>query len=199
MSGDPVLSDQIALLKVRTYLSGLRGYPSRPEGEALLARTLQGCTISIRHADAVLETFDHACPTPHEMKETAFNLRTRFEPPPKPDIEKWKAEGATYDPTFYRRLMEEFGTKRQNYDAELWRAIKTRFYFQRSNKTTQLLRRIIDREIPKLSWSFLKSCKRQLGFPLNAYEKRIADEWDEAFGLPESMPQRPPITGDNLQ
>lgn len=189
---NPVIADQIAVMKVRAYLAGLRGYPFHKEGESLLARTIQECAVSLAHADAILETFDNLCPTPREIKDVAFNLRSRFEPKPKSDIEKWKEEGATYDPTFYSKLITEF-KDRHNYDAELWRAIKGRFFFPDPNKSNPP-RRIVDKDTPKLSWGFLKSCKRLLGFPLNAYETRIAEEWDRDHGLPQSMPQRNPIT-----
>jgi hypothetical protein len=51
-----------------------------PEAEALLVRTVQAVCISVEHMDATLSSFDQECPTPREIKDTAHNLRPKFDP-----------------------------------------------------------------------------------------------------------------------
>lgn len=175
------VTDKIAVMLVKQHLAGLRGYPTLKEGESQLVRTLQGAALSVQHAEATLETFDDICPTPREIKDTAFNLRPKFEPPQKSNVEKWREQGYTYDADFYKTLSAEMMGKNQwNYDAELWQAIKARFKPD--------LNRV--QYIPN---GQLKSWKRQLGFPLNHYEQLDADAWDKDHPIPgsEIQPAQP--------
>ena len=161
------LADEMALRLTRSSLSGLRGYPSNADGEALLATTVQEHMLSVEHARSVLRHFDHLCPTPAEIKAVAWNSeRKNFEPPSKPLKEQWEALGATYDASFYEQVSRELSSRGQtNTDAELWTA-------------TKRLLRITDRDAPRISWDQLKSAKRHLGWPLNSHERELADRWD---------------------
>ena len=162
------IDDRVALSLTRQYLAGLRNFPALIEGQMFLAQTIQKAVLSVSHARATLELFDDQCPTPKEIKDTAFNLRPKFEPQ-QSDIEKWKAAGYTYDAGFYAQLMAEFNEQnKSNHDAELWAAIKARF--KPGDPRT-------------LSNGQLKSWKRQLGFPLNYYEQLDADQWEKGHPI----------------
>lgn len=98
-----VLDRNVAIMKVRERLAGLRGYPVRPEGEYLLAEALQVCAISMAHVDAVLADFDDECPTPRLIKDVAMGLRERYEPSID-QRKQWEAECGAPDPEWSRRL-----------------------------------------------------------------------------------------------
>jgi len=176
------LADGIALMLTRKFLSGLRGFPTTIPGESLLSRTVQENTLSVEHAESVLAHFDDLCPTPHEIKEVAWNSeRARFEPPPKPLKEQWEAAGATYNASFYEQVTKDLERIGQfNTDVELTRAIK------------QLLH-VTD--WTKVSWEQIKSAKRFLGFPLNSHEREYADRWDREH--PNAYASVEPISAQN--
>ncbi len=92
----------IAQSLVEEHLSALRNY--RVDAVPGLARTVQECVLSVQHAVATLREFDDECPTPREIKNSAWNLRERYLPPQSP-VEKWKAEGYTHDPGFRDALL----------------------------------------------------------------------------------------------
>src|ERR1017187_7085305 len=89
-------------------LSGFRGFPKPGLGKDRFIQVFQQSVISVDHARAVIATFDDQMPTLREIRDTAYTLRSKFEPPidqrgqwekeyGPPDLE-WSqrfAEGAT--------------------------------------------------------------------------------------------------------
>ena len=85
------VSDDVALLLVREYLSALPRYPYRIEGEQRLATIVAEVAVSLTHARAFLEIFDQQCPTPREIRDEALIHKGRMFPPPDPRVQ-WEKE-----------------------------------------------------------------------------------------------------------
>jgi hypothetical protein len=122
-------------------LSGFRGFPKPGIGKVRFVQVFQQSVISVDHARAVIATFDDQMPTLREIRDTAYTLRSKFEPPVDqrqqwekeygpPDLE-WSqrfAEGATataltVDPAARKRQHQE---ERR---AMLWQAIRDSLYY----------------------------------------------------------------------
>ena len=112
-------------------LSQLAGFRKAPIGSGInrFAEVLCECSISVEHAMAVIETFDYEFPTLRDIRETAHNLRPRFEP--KVDQrEQWEKEYGKPDPLWSRRM--ESATTANYPDqkrAMLWQAIRDSIYY----------------------------------------------------------------------
>lgn len=177
----------VAVMLVRRYLAGLRGWPARPEGETRLAKTVQESCISVSHAEAVLETFNDLCPTPREISETAHNLRPKFAPPEPSPVEKWKAEGCTYDQGYFERISKEVmsgpGAKTQH--ERMWEGIRAKLKV---------------RDFAHVPWGQCWQAAHELGFPLNHYQEEERLQW--LAGQPRrEAPEEPPkraITGKSI-
>jgi len=100
----PAITNPVALAMVREHLSGLRGFNPMLEAEALLARTIQSVCVSVEHAEAVLTSFDSECPTPKEIKDTAWAIRDKFERPVD-QIKEWEKEYGPPDPQWSKDLL----------------------------------------------------------------------------------------------
>jgi hypothetical protein len=92
-------------------LCGFKGYP-RKEGEGRFVEVLCEVSLSVEHCSAIIESFDGEFPTLREIRDTAFNLRLRFQ-----EVEdqraKWKAEYGEPDPTWPQRVAESFKRRSQ--------------------------------------------------------------------------------------
>ena len=66
----------LALLR---RLSGFRGYP-KEGGEGRFVEVLCEVSISVEHANSVVETFDGEFPALRDIRDVALNLRPKFEP-----------------------------------------------------------------------------------------------------------------------
>lgn len=154
------LARPVAMMLVRKWLSSLRDYPAEA-GEGRLADTLAECTLGVQHAEAVLEYFDHSCPTPREIRETAYNLKSRFQP--EPDLRaKWEAESgppAPFEPAFQsgdpikHRLAELAAENR-----EIWRRVKER---------------LGKNDMTHVGWGTIYAAMRELGYPLTSEQARM--------------------------
>lgn len=102
----------VALTMVRA-LSGLPGYPRLPEGEAWTADRLCGFVLSVDHARATLAAFEDHFPTLKELRDVADNLRERFAAPQPSEVDRWKAEGATFDPAWSEKLLSKLADPAQ--------------------------------------------------------------------------------------
>lgn len=85
----------------RTLLKQLAGFRGYPKGDGLnrFVEVLCEISISVEHATALIETFDEEFPTLREIRDTAYNLRPRFQ-----GIEdqraKWEAMYGKPDPSW---------------------------------------------------------------------------------------------------
>jgi hypothetical protein len=150
----------------RDALGGLRGWPDNEPGRKLLIRTVHQAALSVAHARAFLAVFDNICPTPREIKESAWNLRERFLPPELPAEQKWKAEGYDYDPSFYERIAAQFAEGRKSgqptMDEEMWSAIK---------------RGLRVRDFSHAPFGQCWHAAQELGFPLNSHQREEMVRW----------------------
>lgn len=125
------------------------------------------------HAEAVLAEFDHLCPTPLEIHNIAFNenLRSKFLPPAPPLIERWIAEGCTYDENYYRRMVEAGELRMPTVGGpteseKLHAAVKHKLASQGI------------KNLKNVSYAQIWSVARSLGFPLNRYQTEDANRWE---------------------
>src|ERR1700686_2135249 len=89
----------------RALLGHLQGFRKAPVGPGLnrFAEVLCECSISVEHATAVVDSFDNEFPTLRDIRDTASNLRPKFEA--KVDQKKeWEAKYGKPDPAFSRRI-----------------------------------------------------------------------------------------------
>lgn len=130
-------------------LSGFRGYPKAirlaeggldTQGEDRFVDCLCEISLSVEHALAIVESFDGEFPTIRELRDTALNLRPKFEA--KIDQRKqWEAEYGKPDPGFSARILDTaMGSTaidpaiRKRLHAEesramLWQAIRDSLYY----------------------------------------------------------------------
>lgn len=59
-------------------ICGFRGYP-KADGETRFVEVLAEVSLSVEHAMEIVKTFDSEFPTLREIRDTALNLRARFE------------------------------------------------------------------------------------------------------------------------
>ena len=196
---EPAIVDAVALTLVRKQLTGLRGYNDRPEAEALLAAAIQETCISVDHARAVLATFDHLCPTPREIKDTAHSLRPKFEPPNDRTAE-WKKQYGPPDPGWSERLLTRAAgmttMKKLDYENEKramhLQAIRDAVYYTESVKGEGELSDIQGKEDRAYSKGFWQ--RAQL------YNEKYHPEWVEevrAGRIPAEL--RPLEPGEKLK
>lgn len=108
MNPEPsAINDKIALAKIRFHLAALRFYSAEPAAEAQLARTIQAACVSLTHADYVLASFDHDCPTPGQIKDLARDTRDRFLPKKPSQVEQWEKEYGPPDTSFKNELLKK--------------------------------------------------------------------------------------------
>lgn len=121
-------------------LSGFRGYPKDAEGEGRFVEALCEVSLSVEHALAIVWAFDENFPTIREIRDTAYNLRAKFER--KPDQTKeWEAKYGKPDPAFSERIINTAmgataldPAKRKALHVEesramLWQAIRDSLYY----------------------------------------------------------------------
>jgi len=115
----PAIVDTIALELVRHYIAGLRGYNPQPQVEARFAETIQEACVSVGHARHVLSQFEDICPTPKEIKESAFNSRDAFLPKRPSQREQWEKEYGPPDKSFTEKINSlGTGDRKTRYKAE---------------------------------------------------------------------------------
>ena len=88
--GYPITVDgRIAAALVTQHLRGLPGDPQVPEAYTRLTLVLTNQPLSVNHARAALDCFQEKFPSPKELTDTLYNLRSRFQeqaaaaPPPR--------------------------------------------------------------------------------------------------------------------
>ena len=80
--------------------------------------------VSEQHARAVIAVFDEKFPTLKQLRDAVHNLRPKFDKPVDL-IEKWKAEGAEYDPAWLpNAIREALAAKERKQSKERERLLK---------------------------------------------------------------------------
>lgn len=87
-------------------LSGFPKYPKEERGRAIFVEALLKCVCE-DHARASLDVFDIEFPTLRALRDSIMKTKGRFTPPEIDLIEKWKAEGAEYDPDWWPKQIRE--------------------------------------------------------------------------------------------
>jgi hypothetical protein len=127
----------VCLAFVQRYLSGLRGYPLHEDGQRCLAMHLGNYSLSVDHAESILQAFRGLCPTPQELYDVAFNenLRGKFETPRPSQIEQWEKECGPADPDWSTNLLKVASTGNKHKDflnvllAMRYQSIRDALYF----------------------------------------------------------------------
>jgi hypothetical protein len=81
----------------------LQGFRKAPVGVGFdrFAEVLCECSISVEHATAVVESFDNEFPTVRDIRETAHNLRPKFEAKVN-QRKEWEAQYGKPEPVLFR-------------------------------------------------------------------------------------------------
>jgi hypothetical protein len=122
-------------------LSGFKGYPRPGLGEDYFVEAFQASVVSVAHARAVLASFDGVMPTIREIKDSAFNLRPKFENTVD-QLKEWEAKYGPPDPMWSANLIGKLVAKPGKIDpserarqhaeerrAMLWQAIRDSLYY----------------------------------------------------------------------
>lgn len=117
-------------------LSGYRGYPKPGPGLDHFIEAFQSSVVSVAHARAVIASFDGNMPTIREIKDSAFNLRSKFETTVD-QRKQWEAEYGKPDPMWSENLLQKMKSDpiargRQHIEEKrvmLWQAIRDSIYY----------------------------------------------------------------------
>ena len=122
-------------------LSGFKGYPRPGIGEDHFVEAFQASVVSVAHARAVLASFDGDMPTIREIKDSAFNLRPKFENTVD-QLKEWESKYGPPDPMWSAKLVDRLkggsatldpqARKQQHAEernAMLWQAIRDSIYY----------------------------------------------------------------------
>jgi hypothetical protein len=107
----------------RHHLEGFKGYPR--ERDAKFLEVFNECCLSVDHARAVLDSFTVAMPTLQDIKDTAWNLRERFEAH-EPEQKRWQREYGPPDPNWTRNLIGSYAQQKAKMQ---WQAIRDAVYY----------------------------------------------------------------------
>jgi hypothetical protein len=140
-------------------LCGFKGFP-RQAGLVVFIEALCDAAVSVKHAQAVIDSFDEGFPTLRELRDTAHSLRAKFETV-QSDREKWEAEYGPPDPEWSKNLLTQ-AMRSSRRDDELWRLLREKFPECGKNR----------KEWP--SWPVLAKAVRELG-PHDPDKKNWAD------------------------
>ena len=124
-------------------LSGFRGYPKDDEAQGRFIEVLCEVSLSVEHALAIIWAFDENFPTIREIRDTAYNLRSKFEPKVDQKAE-WEAKYGKPDPGWSERFQARAAAavpspgidpeaRKRQFSAEsravLWQAIRDSLYY----------------------------------------------------------------------
>lgn len=147
------IARSLALALLRE-LGGFRGYPK--DGENRFAEVLQESAVSVEHAKAVMQSFDGEFPTIREIRDTAMNLRAKFEREPdmRAEWEKQYGPPQPFDVTVPQNPIRR--------DDQLWRDIRKHVG--------------ASADLSRMSWPALAKIARELGYEdyARAWEGSVA-------------------------
>lgn len=144
---EPQVTRVVAAVTLR-QLSGFVGYPKAGPGEEYFIDAFQMACISVDHARAVIAAFDEHMPTLKEIRETALNLKPKFEPPSESQRAQWEREYGKPQ-AFDMSVANRPAVRR---DDELWRKLREKFPECGRHR----------KDWP--SWTTLAKAARELGF-----------------------------------
>lgn len=165
------LQPAVALTLVRK-LSALAGYPRLADGESWAAEKLCESVVSVDHARAVIDAFEERFPTLREIRDTADNLRPKFQKPSASEKEKWIAEGATYDPDWSREVAANLTAESESFHerhAREWKAVMAA-----ARQMSDERRRMPGWKLAAaLSHSEIATIRKRLGFELTPFDRQV--------------------------
>src|SRR5271166_2163584 len=106
-------------------LSGFRGYPKAGPGEDHFIKAFRESVVSVEHAMAVVNAFSNTMPTIQEIRESALNLRPKFEQKVDQTAE-WEAKYGKPDTQWASKLL---GNHERAIGAVHWQAIRDSLYY----------------------------------------------------------------------
>ena len=177
-------------------LVGFKGYP-RKEGEGRFVEVLCEVSLSVEHCSAIIESFDSEFPTLREMRDTASNLRPRFEGT-EDQRAKWEAKYGKPDPTFSRRITGAAGANHvQERRAILWQSIRDAIFYTEEQAGRMDLSGIDDKSERINAFKFWKksAVNNQRNYPaeVQAFRKELdLSSWDELMAYDWARGDWPP-------
>lgn len=163
-------------------LSGFRGYPKEGPGEDYFVNALCECSVSVAHAQAIIAAFDQDFPRLAEMRETAHNLRVKYEP----QVDQRKEWEKQYGPpqAFDTSAFQQIGQPREREIDRLWKEVMA---FLRTTKFDG------HNDIQLVPIGRCWQVAKALGYKMNSYQQAEIDTYELA--KPESknsLPKREP-------
>lgn len=177
-------------------LSGFRGYP-KGEGESRFIDVLCEVSLSVEHALGIVEAFDGDFPTIHEMRDTALNLRPKYEPKKPDQMEQWEKQYGKPDPAWSVRFQEKAAgavpsvdpKERKRLHAEekrvmLWQAIRDGIFYSETPMGRQELAQIDDKDERINAFKFWRQAaqrnERNHASEVAAFREQLQNTgWDE--------------------
>jgi hypothetical protein len=178
-------------------LSGFRGYPRDSAGEGRFVEVLCEVSISVEHALAITWAFEENFPTIREIRDTALNLRAKFEA--KVDQKKeWESKYGKPDLAWYNRISNATNT---NYAEErramLWQAIRDSIFYTETPMGRADLARIDDKDERINAFKFWRQAakRNQRDHPteVEAFRAELEQSgWDELMVYDWAKGEFPP-------
>jgi hypothetical protein len=196
-------------------LSGFRGYPKDDEAQTRFIEVLCEVSLSVEHALAIIWAFEDQFPTLKEIRDTAFNLRPKFEAKvdqtkqwekqygkPKPEWSvrfQEKAAGAvlSVDPKERKRLHAE--EKR----AMLWQAVRDAIFYTDTSMGRAELAAIDDKDERINAFKFWRQAaqRNQRDYPAEvaAFRQQLETTgWDELMVYDWANGSFPPVARQSV-
>jgi len=170
----------------KALLGHLQGFRKAPVGNGVnrFTEVLCECSISVEHATAVVDSFDDEFPTLRNIRDTAYNLKPRFEA--KTDQKKeWEAKYGKPDPAFSRRITGAAGANHvQERRAILWQSIRDAIFYSEFPLARLDLSKIDDKDERINAFKFWKKAavNNQRNHPAEcaAFREELErSSWDE--------------------
>ena len=200
-------------------LSGFRGYPKAirladgnldSTGEARFVDCLCEISLSVEHAIAIVDSFDGEFPTIREMRDTALNLRPKFEAKVD-ERKKWEAKYGKPKPEwsvkFTARATADVGIvdaivrKKQHAEesrALLWQAIRDSIYYTETSMGRTDLASIEDKDDRIHAFKFWRQAaqRNQRNHPAECAAFRVelaTGGWDKLMDYDWANGTFPPV------
>ena len=164
----------------RHQFEGFRGYPR--ENDSRFLEVFHESSVSVSHARATAEAFEQAMPTLQDIRDTARNLRPKFEAQVS-QREQWEREYGPPRPFEVPNVAASFGQSREREIDRLWKDLLA--YFRSNNFEGK-------GDIQRVQIGRCWQIARHFGYKMNSYQTRDIEDYERANPRSrESLPERP--------
>lgn len=172
------IAKSIALTLLRSELAGYRGYPNSEAGEDRFARELATVAISVDHATSIVEAFEETFPTIKELRDTASNLRVKFEESERDRRKEWERIYGKPQPVPVTFAGSSEGQRQQS---EMWLKLRVHLGV---------------RDFAKVSFGAIYQAMQDLGYSLTAEQE---DARLRSSATPRPVAAHPPVTSEDVE